>query len=207
MSKTEALILSVIAGLAALLLIAVVVLLVVPDEVLFPQPTPTITPTLAPTATPTFPNFLPTPSFETPVSPEPSPTNTRVPTASPIPTRTPTPTVTGVIGILTPFVRPTDTPLPTIAPPPTAAIPTNTPIPGRQYAISFDAAKTTVANGECTDLRWRVEGPATVQLDGQVVPAAGARKVCPNRNTTYSLTIQIADSAQIERRTVTIAVN
>ena len=207
MSKTEALILSVIAGLAALLLIAVVVLLIIPDDVLFPQPTPTITPTPAPTATPTFPNFLPTPSFETPVAPEPSPTNTRVPTASPIPTRMPTPTVTGIIGILTPFVRPTNTPLPTIAPAPTNVIPTSTPIPGRQYAISFDAAKTTVATGECTDLRWRVEGSVTVQLDGQVVPAASTRKVCPNRNTTYTLTIQIPGSAQIERRTVTISVN
>ena len=207
MSKTEALILSVIAGLVALLLIAVVVLLVIPDEVLFSQPTPTITPTPAPTATPTFPNFLPTPSFETPVTPEPSPTNTRVPTASPIPTQTPTTAATGVFGILTPFVRPTATPPPTIAPPPTDIIPTNTPIPGRQYAISFDAAKISVANGECTDLRWRVEGLVTVQLDGQVVPAAGTRKVCPNRNTTYTLTTQIAGSAQIERRTVTISVN
>jgi hypothetical protein len=86
-------------------------------------------------------------------------------------------------------------------------VPTNTPIPGREYSVLFEAAKTRLDQGECTDLRWRAQGSVTVQLDGQVVPAAGTRKVCPNRNTTYTLTTQLAGSAQVDRKTVSIVVN
>lgn len=190
-----------------LLFIAVIVLVFVPDELLFPEPTPTITNTPAPTATPTFPNFLPTPGFETPTPSEPTATNTRVPTASPIPTKLPTPTPGQIFGVLTPVVNPTDTPLPTNTLAPTETVPTNTPIPGRQFSVLFEADKTRLDQGDCATLRWQAQGSITVQLDGQVVPAAGTRRVCPNRNTIYTLTTQLAGSAQIDRRTVSITVN
>lgn len=211
MNRGQALILSIIAGLVMLSFIIIIVLLIVPPGQIFPTSTPTITPTLRPTPTPTFPNFMPTPSFETPLPPEPSPTNTRLPTATPQLPATATPTVQFDLDLLTPFVRPTATLTPTIPPPPpspTEPAPTATPLPNRQYSISFTAAKTSLNQGDCTDLRWNVQGAvALVQLDGQSVSSSGARRVCPSRTTTYALTTQLENTAQIERRTVQITVN
>jgi len=197
----------IVAGLAALMFIAIIVLLVVPDELLFgPGPTATSTPTPLPTPTATIPGSLPTPSFETPVSPEPSPTNTRLPTALPTLTKTPSPTV--VIDLPEPEIKPTDTPVPTGTNiPPTNVPPTATLVPGRQYTITFEADDTTISNGECTNLKWNIQGAVVrVQLGNEFVRPSDQRKVCPKRDTTYILTTQLEGSAQVDRHTLTITV-
>ena len=197
----------IVAGLAALMFIAIIALLVIPDEVLFgPDPTATSTSTPLPTPTATSPGALPTPSFETPISPEPSPTNTRLPTALPTLTKTPSPTV--VFDLPEPEVRPTATLVPTGTNiPPTDVPPTATLRPGLGYTISFEADETTIANGECTDLRWNIQGAVVrVQLGNEFVTLSGQREVCPKRDTTYTLSTQLEGSAQVDRHTVTISV-
>lgn len=197
----------IVAGLAALLFIAIIALLIVPDEVLFgPGPTATSTPTPLPTPTATIPGSLPTPSFETPVSPEPTPTYTRLPTVPPTLTKTPSPTV--VFDLPEPEVRPTDTPIPPATSiPPTNAPPTATLVPGRQYTITFEADETAITNGECTDLRWNIQGAIVrVQLGNEFVTQSGEREVCPKRDTTYTLSTQLQGSAQVDRHTLTITV-
>jgi hypothetical protein len=79
--------------------------------------------------------------------------------------------------------------------------------PGRQYSITFEVDRTSIKSGDCTDLVWRIEGSVLVQLDGETVSATGVRKVCPGRDTTYTLTTQLMGSAEVERRTVTIIVD
>jgi hypothetical protein len=90
---------------------------------------------------------------------------------------------------------------------PTAVIPTATLLPGRQYSITFEVDRTPIKSGDCTDLIWQIEGSVLVQLDGETIAASGVRKVCPTRDTTYTLTTQLVGSAAVERRTVTIIVD
>jgi hypothetical protein len=194
----------VIGGLALLAFAAIVVLLVAPADLFFPTSTPTVTSTSFPTSTPTFPSFLPTANLDTPTPLVPSPTNTRLPTATLLPVGTPTATV--LLKIPTPPIRPTSTVVPTATLSPTAVIPTATLLPGRQYSILFDADRTRLEFGDCTDLIWQIEGSVNAQIDGEFVQASGVRKICPERDTTYTLTTQLEGSAEVERRTVTVIV-
>jgi hypothetical protein len=103
--------------------------------------------------------------------------------------------------------RPTATPT---SPPPTLAVtppPTPTLVPGRQYNVRFEAEDTELEEDECTNLEWRVEGQATVWLNGDEVDTSGTKKVCPSRDTDYVLTIQIAGSAELRREIIRISVN
>jgi len=206
-SRTQAIVIGLLVGVVALIFVGLVVLLVVPLDQIFPAapaPMPTPPPTVVP-PTPTFPNFLPTPSQETPTPADPTPTNTRLPTLTPTQPRPPTPTV--VFNL--PEPKPTDTPTlaPTRIPIPTdtPTVRPVTPVP-RQYNISFKAEDSTITEGDCTDLEWKVTGAAGVQLDGRDVSPSGKKEVCPNRDTTYELTIEFPDRAQFENRTVRITV-
>jgi len=176
-----------------------------PYELLFGSAaTPTPAATATPTATPTFPSFLPTANLTTPTPAEPTPTNTRLPTSTPLVPATPTATVPFSLPTLA--FRPTATPTPI---PPTVAVtpsPTPTLIPARQYTVFFEAEETTLEEGDCTHLEWRVEGQVTVQLNGEKVDASDSREICPSRNTDYTLTTQVAGSAEIQRRVVRITV-
>ena len=208
MNRSQAIVISLLIALVTLTFIGLAFFLVFPVErILISPSTATFTPspTVSPTAT--FPNFMPTPSFTTPTPAEPTPTNTRLPTATTAPTNTPQPTV--VINFPDPIVRPTATPLP---PPPvvqpisTATVNPTPTIGSRQYSVSFDTTDSTITEGDCTDLEWRVQGSVVVKLEGETVDLTGQREVCPGRDTSYTLTTQLQGSPQIDRHTVTIRV-
>ncbi len=205
MTRAQALILSILAGLVLLICIGLAMLLLLPANRLRPasQPPQPVPPAAVPTAT--LPKFLPTGSVYTPVR-EPSPTNTRVPTATPRPQRTPTPTV--VLDITYP-VKPTATPTPVVIVPAPTATPVlaTATVPGpRGYSISFEADETTLAEDDCTTLRWRVEGAESVVLDNETVEPSGKKKVCPKLETTYQLTVSLPDSAQLIIKKIEISI-
>jgi hypothetical protein len=206
MTRTQALVLAILAGFVLLACIAVIFVVILPyDRVFPPLPTPTV-PTATPTPIPTLPKFLPTGSLITPTS-EPTATNTRVPTSTPRPPQPPTPTV--VLELTYPL-RPTATPTLVTVPQPVDTVtstPSVTPLPPpRGFSISFDADQTTLVKGECTDLVWRVEGAATVTLDGEDVADSGAKEVCPKFDKKYQLTVRLPDSPELLHRSVKISV-
>jgi hypothetical protein len=206
LTRSQVTVISILAGLVILVFMGLVVVALLPGETVF-SPAPSPSPTVAPTLTPTFPNFLPTASQITPTPAEPTPTNTRIPTTTPLPTRTPRPTL--IISLPSPVVRPSATPtaarLP--VPIPTAGpTPTQTRTPQRIYSVSFEADNTSLTLGDCTDIKWQVQGALTLQLDGDPVEPTGRKKVCPETDTTYTLTFQVADSVEIERRQIRITV-
>lgn len=204
MTQTQAFTIAIIVAFFILGLVGVVVLLVFPYEQVI-TPTATSTATATATQTPTAVFVLPPINTPTPAAAvEPSPTNTLVPTLTPRPAHTPTPTL--AIKLPTPYIRPTATPLPGVVIPTETPAPTATLIGERQYAISFTAGSTTIKRGECTQLVWQAEGPVVVTLDNKPVSNNGQQKVCPERTTDYTLTVQIEGSAQIQRRAIRINV-
>ncbi|MCB9098422.1 MAG: hypothetical protein H6632_02695 [Anaerolineales bacterium] len=209
MNRSQATIIALLIGLVALTFIGLLFFLLFPVERVFISPvTATYTPSPTVTPTATFPNFMPTPSFTTPTPAEPTPTGTRLPTATLAPTSTPPPTV--ALSFPQPIVRPTATPLPPppVAPPVASATVHPTPTIGsRQYTVSFEADNSTIDDGDCTTLRWNVQGAFIVKLEGEVVNPSGQKKVCPGRDTSYVLTTQLQDSPQIDRHVVSISVN
>jgi hypothetical protein len=60
---------------------------------------------------------------------------------------------------------------------------------GAPIIRSFTANPQEIAEGQCSNLSWAVEGAETVTIStiGEV-PASGSREVCPTANTTYLLT-------------------
>lgn len=207
MSRSQAIIIGLLVGLVALIFAGLAVLLVVPLDQLLPAAS-TAVPTAPPAVVPptaTFPNFLPTPERETPTPAEPTPTNTRLPTLTPTQPRLPTPTV--VFNLPEPKPTDTPTPVPTPIPVPTSTptVRPVTPVP-RQYSISFKAKDSTITEGDCTDLEWKVVGATAVRLDGRDVSPSDKKEVCPRRDTTYELTIEFPDRAQFENRTVRVRV-
>ncbi|MCB0194734.1 MAG: hypothetical protein KDJ65_22470 [Anaerolineae bacterium] len=208
MNRSQAIVISLLIGLVTLTFIGLVFFLLLPvEQVIISPPTPTFTPSPTVTPTATFPNFMPTPSFTTPTPAEPTPTNTRLPTATSGPTNTPQPTV--VLNFPEPIVRPTATslPPPPVVPPVSSTTVNPTPTIGsRGYSITFDAANSTITEGDCTNLRWNIQGAVTARLEGEQVNLSGTKEVCPGRETTYVLTTQLQNSPQIERHTVSIKV-
>ena len=71
----------------------------------------------------------------------------------------------------------------------------------RQYNILFEAKEEVIVKGECTKLKWRVEGASSVVLEGDSVALSGEKKVCPKSNTTYRLAVQLLDGTQLSRTT------
>jgi len=205
MTRTQAQVLSMISAFMVLGLVAIIVALLFPYEQVFsPTPTPTFTSIPVLTLTPTSQSFLPTPNPVTPTVGEPTATNTRVPTASPAAPSAPTPTV--LIELPTPYVRPTATPVPPLPVPTNTAEPTPTRIPSRQYIIVFKAQDDTVSNGDCTILEWRVDGPVFAWLDNRPINRAGSQEICPKRDTTYILKVQVEGIAQIDTYQVEVSV-
>jgi hypothetical protein len=97
---------------------------------------------------------------------------------------------------------PTSTPLPATA----TSIPPTPTNPPRRYSVSFEADDTTLTSGDCTNLRWRVEGASTILLDDRTVEPEGKKEVCPDESTEYKLTLQFPDQARLEDRTIEITV-
>ncbi len=78
-------------------------------------------------------------------------------------------------------------PTATPAPSPTAtSTATSTPLPPQ---IEFYAEKSSLVEGECTTLHWKVEDVQAVYLNGTGVAGWGSQEVCPKETTTYSLRV------------------
>ena len=99
-------------------------------------------------------------------------------------------------------------------PPPTAIPPTATAVaaPTPQPQIGFWADRTTIAQGECTTLRWQVHNvqavfvyPVGQNFRDFPVTGEGSRQVCPTTTTTYEMRVQRTDGG-VETRQVTINV-
>jgi heat shock protein HslJ/uncharacterized protein YraI len=100
---------------------------------------------------------------------------------------------------------------PPLPPPPTATpIPTAAPAPVPQMA--FWADQTTIDQGQCTTLRWQVDGVQAVWVypDGAnykdyPVTGEGSRQVCPPATTTYYMRVQVTpDNVQVTQLTITV---
>ncbi len=88
---------------------------------------------------------------------------------------------------------PTPVPPPTIAPSPTT-MPTATP----PMYVDFRADAPWVNAGQCTTLRWDVEGVRAVYVDGRGQPGHGSQEVCPGETRTFVLHV-VLNSGYIDR--------
>jgi len=65
-------------------------------------------------------------------------------------------------------------------------------------------SRARIQRGECALLEWRVEGGFVVELNGQQVPRAGHRQVCPQQTRVFGLAVDFGD--RMETREVAIVV-
>ncbi len=109
-------------------------------------------------------------------------------------------TLTGdVNGLPVVDAPPTLVPTPTFAPSPTPQ-PTATP----PMYVDFRADSPLVVAGQCTTLRWDVEGVRGVYVNGQGQPGHGSEDVCPGQTQTFVLHVVL--SSGYMDRAITIAV-
>jgi hypothetical protein len=68
---------------------------------------------------------------------------------------------------------------------------------GEGEIIRFDADRDRILLGECVDLVWEALAPPDLYfiLNGEPVPASGARRVCPAADTVYELLLLEPDEA------------
>ncbi len=78
------------------------------------------------------------------------------------------------------------------------------PPPEEGVRISFTADRTNLAPGECTTLRWSVEGGFGVELNEQPLERSGQSQVCPQETTPYVIAVDAGD--RLERRELVIIV-
>jgi hypothetical protein len=71
---------------------------------------------------------------------------------------------------------------------------------GAGYSINFGADDTTLNRGECTTLRWDVQGVQAVYLNGNGVAGVSTTQVCPNEDTIYTLVVVRNDGSQDSRQ-------
>lgn len=64
----------------------------------------------------------------------------------------------------------------------------------------FRADRTSVRPGECTTLRWYVEGIKEVYLDGHGQVGHGSQQVCPSQTQTFVLTVVQRDGQRVPHR-------
>lgn len=88
---------------------------------------------------------------------------------------------------------PTPVPTPTFAPSPTPP-PTATP----PMYVDFRADSPWVIAGQCTTLRWDVEGVRGVYLNGRGQPGHGFQEVCPKQTQTFVLHV-VLNSGYLDR--------
>jgi hypothetical protein len=89
----------------------------------------------------------------------------------------------------------TATPVPT-------ATPTDTPLPPPSVQVSV--WPTTIAAGQCAEIRWQVEHVRAVYLDGVGVGGTGTQSVCPTQSQTYEL--RVVSASGESRHPVTVDV-
>jgi heat shock protein HslJ len=107
-------------------------------------------------------------------------------------------------------VRPT--PVPEATAPPATPTPTPVPTAPPSAEISFTADSTSIQQGECTTVRWKVENVKTVHVYPQgepydKYPATGedSQEVCPESTTTYELRVELK-TGEILLQQVTVQV-
>jgi len=82
---------------------------------------------------------------------------------------------------------------------------TPTPVGPPIVDPNFRADRASLTVGECTYLRWDVEGVYEVYLDGQGVIGHYAKRVCPKKTRTYVLKVHQRDGRWVEHE-LTISV-
>ena len=82
---------------------------------------------------------------------------------------------------------------------------TPTPVGPPVVDPNFRADRTTLAAGECTHLRWDIEGVREVYLDGQGTIGHYAKQVCPQKTRTYVLKVHQQDGQWVDHE-LTISV-
>jgi heat shock protein HslJ/uncharacterized protein YraI len=99
------------------------------------------------------------------------------------------------------------------APPPPPPTPTPVPPATPTPEVSFTADSTSLAQGQCTTLRWQVENIQAVWLYPQGRPyqefpvtGTGSQEVCPGTTTTYVLRVLYTDGS-VELFPITINVS
>lgn len=97
---------------------------------------------------------------------------------------------------------PTPVPTPTLAPSPTPPTPQPTATPSMY--VDFRADAPWVMAGQCTTLRWDVEGVRGVYFNGQGQPGHGSQDVCPAQTQTFALHV-VLNSGYLDRA-ISIAV-
>ncbi|NIN65139.1 MAG: hypothetical protein GTO63_10655, partial [Anaerolineae bacterium] len=100
------------------------------------------------------------------LAPGPPPTLVAMPTATPPPRPSPTAEATATRVVLPP-----------------------TPAPSPELPAAFWAGPEVIPPGGCTILHWEVHPPAEAFLDGEPVPPAGQREVCPKETRPYELLV------------------
>jgi len=84
--------------------------------------------------------------------------------------------------------------------------PTQTAAPAAETRIEFSAEPLTVRFGDCATVSWAVDNSSDVRLDGEMVPAAGNRPICPQKSEeTHILTALTADGT-IKEASITLTV-
>jgi hypothetical protein len=117
-------------------------------------------------------------------SAQPPPVITLSEICQPAPTATPT---------LTPTPLPTATPTPT---PSATSTPSATPTLTPMVQISFSAAPTTLAPGQCSSVAWKVAGPWTaIYYQEAIVTAEEQRQECPPQTETLRLRVDTESGA------------
>lgn len=89
----------------------------------------------------------------------------------------------------------TQTPLPTALPP------TAMPL---VMSIQFWTGANEIVAGGCTRLNWDVVHADSVYLDGELIPAAGSREICPANTTTYTIRSEGASGTDQKSQTITV---
>lgn len=125
---------------------------------------------------------------------------------------TPTPTSVATLPVLltmtsttTPSPSPTMpfTPLP--SPSKTATkVPSHTPWP--PISSEFWADRTSLIQGECTQLHWRVKHAASVLLNNKSVPAYGDQKICPAETSGYDLLAKAPSGDVLREITIKVTI-
>lgn len=100
--------------------------------------------------------------------------------------------------------------VPVIPAPPLPA--TATPAATATPTLSFSADRTTLNQGECTTLRWRVENiravwvyPLGQSFENFPVTGEGSRQECPPQTTTYEMRVQqLNDTFLVQQLIITV---
>ncbi len=77
--------------------------------------------------------------------------------------------------------------------------------PQQNFSINFWADNNEIRRGECTTLRWDVQGVREVFYQDQGVPGVGSNQECPGSDRTYRLRVIRTDGVE-ERRDVFVRV-